>query len=95
VRVETAREADIVVRGASMGLPSNESLYGRSTDGDAALEYFENQTIRVDSDLDPERLGWHVGFWVGDSVLAASGPEDLPPAFDDPETDPRKAWWVG
>lgn len=92
-RVDDRSEADVIVTGRSLDRASNSTTVGADTDADPALEYFTNQTIVVDSGLDPEKLGWHVGFWLGDSLLAPATPAALPPPFDEPRTDPRREWW--
>lgn len=93
IEIDDREAADIVVTAAALDVQSNASTYGIDTDADPALEYFTNQTIVVDRALDPETLGWHVGFWLGDSILAPETPAELPPPFDDPRTDPRQEWW--
>jgi len=92
-RVDDREAADVVVTGTSMDAASNASLFGADTDADPALEYYTEQTIRVSTTIDPETLGWHVGYWVGDSLTAAENPTELPPPFDDPAVDPRRNWW--
>lgn len=39
-----------------------------------------------------DRHGWHVGYWIG-FFFGAEEAADLPPAFDEPETDDRVDWW--
>lgn len=39
-----------------------------------------------------DRHGWHVGYWLG-FLFGAEDAEDLPPAFNDPDTDDREDWW--
>lgn len=85
--------ADIVVTATEMDAASNESLYGSDTDVDPALEYYTGQTIYVDIDIDPQTLGWHVGYWLGDSLTGADSALERPPPFDEPQTDPRREWW--
>lgn len=93
VFVEDPDAADITITARQMETASNETLIGNSSDADPALEYYTSQTILVSTDLDPETLGWHVGLWLGDSLVAPETPSGLPPAFDDPRTDPRREWW--
>lgn len=52
---------------------------------------FRERTIRLDG-LPPTRHGWHVGYWLG-FLFGADEVEELPPAFDEPESDDRRDWW--
>lgn len=36
--------------------------------------------------------GWHVGYWLG-FYFGANATSELPPPFDEPESDPRSQWW--
>lgn len=42
--------------------------------------------------LPTSRHAWHVGYWLG-FLFGASGVDDLPPAFDEPDVDDREEWW--
>lgn len=87
--------ADIVIRGysdvgAPCGLDSGSciEIFGGSTDADDALEYYSLQRIQL-IELPADRIGWHVGY-----QLAAAFPGyDVPPPFDEPESDERSDWW--
>lgn len=92
-RTDDRAAADIVVTGRDLDRQSNETLLGESVDTDPAIEYYTHQTILIDTDLDPATLGWHVGFYLGDSLVAPDRIADLPPPFDDPRTDDRREWW--
>lgn len=56
-----------------------------------SIGYRDNMTIHVDGVLHT-RHGWHVGYWLG-YLLGSESPDDMPPAFDEPETDEREEWW--
>lgn len=92
-QVDDPETADIVITGRPLDAGSNSTLNGVSPDADPAIEYYTDQTIVVSTMLDPEALGWHVGFWLGDSLLAPAQTADLPPPFDEPDTDDRREWW--
>jgi len=92
-RIDDREAADVVITGGDIDGASTSRLNGVSPDADPALEYYTNQTIVVSRDTDPETLGWHVGFWLGDSLLAPDSWEELPEPFDDPDTDDRRDWW--
>lgn len=87
--------ADIVIRGYSeMDAPcdldsgSCIEIYGESTDADDALEYYSLQRIQL-IELPTDRIGWHIGY-----QLAAAFPAyDVPPPFDEPDSDDRSDWW--
>lgn len=36
--------------------------------------------------------GWHVGYWLG-FYFGANSTSELPPPFDEPDSDPRSQWW--
>jgi len=61
------------------GAGSCAEIDGVDTDGDGAVEYYSGSTI-VLSNVAGEAVGWHVGYWMGEAMGAASR-EELPPAF--------------
>lgn len=92
-RIDDREMADIVITGRQMDAASNATLNGASQDADPEIEYYTDQTITISTNSDPETLGWHVGFWLGESLIAPETHADLPPPFDEPETDDRREWW--
>lgn len=66
--------------------------FGHDLDIDAALEYHVNVTISF-TGIERRRVAWHAGYWLG-FALGAENVSDLPPPFDEPESDPREEWWT-
>lgn len=92
-RTDDRDAADIVITARPIDAGSDASLNGVSTDADPAIEYYTDQTIVLSTGLDPAVVGWHVGFWLGEGLVAPDRTADLPPPFDDPETEDRREWW--
>lgn len=88
----TNRSAADVVVGFSIGGESRSvgEGYGYDNDSDPALERYTRYEIRV-SNVDHDRVAWHVGYWLG-WAFGAETRADLPEPFDDPETDDREGW---
>jgi len=94
-RIDNRSAADIVIieesSNATRGDGSIDYIVGRSTDTDPGLEYYTFDKIYL-SGLEPNRYGWHVGYWLG-FAFGAETIDELPPPFDEPEEDPRESWW--
>lgn len=62
-------------------------------DGDRSIARVENgRWIIVIQGIEIDNRGWHIGFWLGD-YFGASSVDELPPAFDEPDSDSRQQWW--
>ncbi|MFB6188942.1 MAG: hypothetical protein ABEI57_03585 [Halapricum sp.] len=99
VLTQNRSKGDVVIRSGPLnrctgsGDPGSCGLfYGKSTDSDSALEYYTEQDINI-TGIAPEKIGWHVGYWLGYSLANADSPDQLPPPFDEPQDDPRRSWW--
>ncbi|MFB6082299.1 MAG: hypothetical protein ABEJ67_05700 [Halanaeroarchaeum sp.] len=67
-------------------------VYGHDPDRDGALEYYTNATIAV-AGIDERATGWHVGFWLAQS-LGATDENDVPPPFVHADYEDRRSeWW--
>lgn len=42
--------------------------------------------------INTNRRGWHIGYWFG-FYFGANSTDELPPPFDEPESDSRTQWW--
>lgn len=90
--VEEAERADVAITVTRSGdLGSERREYGIDIDQDDRLEYYTYYEIDL-HDLPYDRRAWHVGYWLG-FLLGADSVEDLPPPFDDPQSDRRERWW--
>lgn len=96
-RAENRSEANVIVRFPD-DLPTGEDTgaglkqAGRDTDGDGAIERYARATIMI-ADLDPEAMGWHVGYWFGRSFGLEES--ELPAPFRDASPlEKRGEWWT-
>lgn len=78
--IEDREAADIHIEVNRRG---DDSRFNGTADGQARIEL---NGIGVD------RRGWHVGYWLG-FYLGAADVSELPPPFDEPDSDPRENWW--
>lgn len=84
-------EADIVVEFTRTGTATSVGRrYGYNEDADPAFERFTRYEITVNN-IDRDRIGWHVGYWLG-WAFGAESRADLPPPFDEPDEDDREDW---
>jgi hypothetical protein len=88
-RVWARSEADIIVKSNKIGdeSASTSSVFGRSTDSDAALEYYTNATIEIHPDVPEDQIGYHIGYWVDSFV----NPDEVSEPFE--KSNRRKDWW--
>jgi hypothetical protein len=88
-RVWARSEADIIVKSNKIGdeSASTSSVFGRSTDSDAALEYYTNATIEIHPDVPDDQIGYHIGYWVDSFV----NPDEVSEPFE--KSNRRKDWW--
>lgn len=92
--VSDPAEADIRIEFTDDSLESDGSLgrfWGHDIDTDDELEYYRYVNISVNG-IPVNRRGWHVGYWLG-FAFGAESVDELPPPFDNPESDPRRHWW--
>lgn len=96
VRVETASEADVVVSFPAdptcrNGAGSCGRTFGRDVDADGRLEHYTKSQIEI-SGVQPDAVGWHLGYWLG-SALGATDRSELPPPFRS-DDNRQGAWWA-
>lgn len=98
VTVRNRSEADVVVQfrdssPCTSGSGTCGSVSGVDPDGDGALERYTKLQITI-VDIDPEAVGWHVGYWLGYGFgFDESG--DYPPPLPDADYDDRRSeWWT-
>jgi len=90
--VENESRADIVVRFVDDNAEkSTASRWGTDPDGDKRIEYYTNGTISI-HDLDIDRSGFHIGYWIG-ILLGAEDRSQLPPPFQEDGAHPEDDWW--
>lgn len=77
--IDTREEADITIRVERQGGQSNAEVQNGRV------------VLRIQG-IDVENRGWHIGYWLG-FYFGAESIRDLPPAFDEPNADPRQQWW--
>lgn len=67
-------------------------VYGENLDRDAPVEYYTKQYIQLN---DPETgtIGWHVGYWLSQSILAAQTTDEIPPPFSDASKENKRNWY--
>ena len=97
VTVDDPTNADIRIRfpssaSCTSGSGTCGSVSGVDPDGDGALERYTELRITI-VDIDPEAVGWHVGYWLGYG-LGFDEESDYPPPFRDASyQDRRSEWW--
>lgn len=92
--VDDREEADVLIQFTDESSKDDGSIgtnWGRDIDTDDNLEYYTFVNISVDG-IRVDRRAWHVGYWLG-FTFGANEIEELPPPFDEPDSDPREDWW--
>lgn len=77
--IRSRADADVTIRVERDG--------GRST---AAVR--DGRVVFTIRGIVTDHRGWHVGYWLG-FYFGAETVDELPPAFDEPNADPREQWW--
>lgn len=77
--------ADVVIefaddRWCGDGPGSCARPYGRDVDGDGRVEYYTRVEMTL-SEVSVGAIDWHVGYWLGATVIGASSSDELPPPF--------------
>jgi len=96
--VEDRTDADVVVTfpdtaPCSAGSGSCGYRHGQDADGDGAAEVYTKLEIAV-AGIDPEAVGWHVGYWLGYG-FGFTDPADWPAVFRDADAEDRRSdWWT-
>lgn len=85
-------DGDITIEVSPGAYDTDMRRWGYDTDTDTAFEYYSRMEITI-SGVYTEHTGWHAGYWLG-YAFGASDTDDLPPPFDDPNTDERSDWWM-
>lgn len=68
-------------------------LEGTDPDGDGAIETYSRLTITVGTEgLDPDKYGWHVGFWLARGFGLRGEEIPAPLRSDDPHVRSSE-WW--
>lgn len=61
--------------------------------GGESIGYAEDDRMVIEvNGISTNRRGWHIGYWFG-FYFGAKSISELPPPFDEPESDPRTQWW--
>jgi hypothetical protein len=91
-RTQNRSEAEIVVTSGNVreGYASTtENFYGRDVDEDGSYEYYTYFEIIIDPEVESDRFGWNVGYWI-DTVV---NPDENSEPFEDPDGGDRRDWW--
>ncbi|WP_238392092.1 matrixin family metalloprotease [Halorussus amylolyticus] len=96
--VTNRTDADVVVN-ASEELSCREAetgscgeVRGTDPDGDGALEQYDELHVTL-SDVDPDAVGWHVGYWLGYG-FGFEDESEWPEPFRNATDDERQGeWW--
>lgn len=96
--VENRTDADVVVN-VTDDLPCRDTrtgscgrVHGNDPDGDGALERYDELRISL-SELDPDAVGWHVGYWFGYGFGFEDRSEWPEPFRNATYEDRRSEWW--
>jgi hypothetical protein len=99
VLVDDPDRADVVVSypesaPCTTGAGSCARREGLDVDGDGALERFTRVDIAL-VDVDTDRQGWHVAYWLGYAMGFSEGDDWPAPLADaDEPSDRRGRWWA-
>ena len=96
--VDDPAAADVVVEFAGEGacggarVASCIRTQGADPDGDGAVETYSNLTVTL-SGVPTDAVGWHVGYWLAQSLGAEDDAEKPPPFRNATPRERRSAWW--